>query len=62
MKQLDFFQQVDITKVALPEQQTKNEKAKKCSENMVTTAHILDAIKVAYLGGDEDDAEDKFWV
>ncbi len=37
----------------------EKEKAKKCSDNIVTMAHILDAIKVAYLGGDEEDAEAK---
>jgi hypothetical protein len=56
------FQLVDITKVALPEPETKKETAKKCSEFIVTTAHISDAIKVSYLGGDKENAENKFWV
>jgi hypothetical protein len=61
MKLLDF-QLVDIKKINLPEPDTKKEKAKKLSENIVTTAHISDAIKVAYLGGDEKNADDEFWV
>jgi hypothetical protein len=61
MKLLEF-QLVDITKIVLPEPNTKKEKAKKCSGHIVTTAHISDAIKVAYLSGDKDDAEGKFWV
>ena len=44
-------QLVDIKKSVLPEPETKKEKAKKLSENIVATAHISDAIKVVYLGG-----------
>jgi hypothetical protein len=40
--QLLDFQLVDVTKVALPEPKTKKEKAKKCSEIIVATAHISD--------------------
>jgi hypothetical protein len=62
--QLLDFQLVDITKVALPEPKAKI--AKKYSENILMTAHISDAIKTAYLGGDkeedEEDSEDQFWV
>jgi hypothetical protein len=40
--QLLDFQLVDVTKVAPPEPKTKKEKAKKCSEIIVATAHISD--------------------